>query len=212
MKLKVLLADNHPLTLEGIRGALREADDIDIVGEAHDGAEVMPLVRATTPDMALLDIGLPGVDGLACLDLIRRHHPEVKVVIMSASRDRQQIETALERGASAYIVKRVNPLDLASALRQAVEQTVFHAGLGKESTETNGNIGQLTRRELEILTAVARGLSNGAIARELWVTEQTVKFHLTNIYRKLEVSNRTAAVRFAHEHGLVSLVPELATA
>jgi DNA-binding NarL/FixJ family response regulator len=98
----------------------------------------------------------------------------------------------------------VNPVDLPSAIRQAVDGTVFHAiGLPESTAETVGKANGLTERELAILKAVARGLSNSAIGKELWVTEQTVKFHLTNIYRKLDLANRTEAARYAFEHGLV---------
>ena len=112
-------------------------------------------------------------------------------------------QAAFKHGANGYIVKSVNPLDLPSAIRQAVEGTVFHAlGLPEVDEKSLGKAAGLTERELSILKAVARGLSNAAIGKELWVTEQTVKFHLTNIYRKLGVANRTAAARFAYEGGL----------
>jgi DNA-binding NarL/FixJ family response regulator len=202
MALKVLVADDHPLTLAGIRGALSAADGIEVVGEALSGADVMPLIRKTRPDVALIEIGLPGVDGMACLDLIKRHHPEVKVIMLCASRDERLVAAALERGASAFIVKSVHPLDLPSALRQTVERTVFHATPVARAQDDGGRA-VLTPRELEILEAVSHGLSNKAISSALFVTEQTVKFHLTNIYRKLGVPNRTSALRYAHEHGLV---------
>jgi DNA-binding NarL/FixJ family response regulator len=202
MVLKVLLADGHPLTLAGIRAALMKSDGIEVVGEALSGADVMPLVRTTRPDLALIDTSISGVDGLVCLDLIRRHHPDVKVIMLAASRDERLIAAALERGASAFIVKSVHPLDLPSAIRQTVERTVFHA-IPLASRREEGRRGGLTPRELEILDAVSHGLSNKAISAALCVTEQTVKFHLTNIYRKLGVHNRTSALRYAHEHRLV---------
>jgi DNA-binding NarL/FixJ family response regulator len=204
MAIKVLLADDHPLTLQGIRRALEDAGDIEIVGEAQSGSQVLPLIGQTGPDLVMLDIRMPQLDGLACLDRIRARYPKVKVVMLSAYTDRQHIELALKRGASAYIAKTVNPLDLASALRQAVAGTVFTtfvpAGVDEESA---GAAAGLTERELAMLEALTRGLSNQAIGKEYWVTEQTVKFHLGNIYRKLGVANRTEAARFAYEHGLV---------
>ena len=204
MAIKVLLADDHPLTLQGIRRALEDAGDIEIVGEAQSGSQVLPLIGQTGPDLVMLDIRMPQLDGLACLDRIRARYPKVKVVMLSAYTDRQHIELALKRGASAYIAKTVNPFDLASALRQAVDGTVFTtfvpAGVDEESV---GAAAGLTERELAMLEALTRGLSNQAIGKEYWVTEQTVKFHLGNIYRKLGVANRTEAARFAYEHGLV---------
>ena len=202
--LKVLIADDHRLMLAGIRRALEQAEDIEVVGEAHSGSQVLPLVSRTSPDLVLLDIRMPGLDGLACLDQIRRRYPQVKVVVLSVFSDSEHIEAALKRGACGYIVKSVNPLDLPSAIRQAVEGTVYHAlGLPELDEEAQAKQAGLTEREICILKAVARGLSNQAIGKELWVTEQTVKFHLTNIYRKLGVGNRTEAARYAYQNGLV---------
>ena len=203
-KLRVLIADDHDLMVQGIRHALEEADDIEIVGEARLGSQVLPLVARTHPDIVLLDIRMPKLDGLMCLDLIRKRHPEVKVVMLSVFSDVEHIEKALRRGASGYVVKSVNPADLPSALRFVAEGSVYHALGVRQDAETSAvrDTG-LTEREIAILKAVAGGFSNQAIGRQLWVTEQTVKFHLTNIYRKLEVGNRTEAARYAYEHGLV---------
>jgi DNA-binding NarL/FixJ family response regulator len=201
--MKVLIADDHRLILAGIRRALEAVEDIEIVGEANVGSQVLPLVRRTNPDVVLLDMRMPQMDGLACLDQIRKHCPKVKVVVLSVFGDSEHIQAAFRHGASGYIVKSVNPLDLPSAIRQAVEGSVFHAvGLPEQNGDEGKAVG-LTERELAILKAVARGLSNQAIGKELWVTEQTVKFHLTNIYRKLNLANRTEAARYAYQHGLV---------
>jgi len=198
-----LIADDHKLILEGVRRALEEDGDFEIVGEATNGAQVLPLVSQTRPDIVVLDLHMPQVDGLICLDQIRTRFPETKVVILSVSTDEQLIESVLKRGASAYIVKSVNPIDLPAALRQAFDRTVYHAiGLPQES-ESAAKAAGLTDRETAILNAVVRGLSNEAIGKEFWVAEQTVKFHLTNIYRKLGVSNRTEAARLAYKQGLV---------
>ena len=203
--MRVLIADDHPLILAGIKHALEEADGFEVVAEANTGAQVLPLVSQTNPDLCLLDMRMPEMDGLTCLDRIRKRHPDVKVVILSVSTDPDVIQDVLNRGASAYIVKSVNPIDVPSALRQALEGSVFNA-IGLPETrvaEDAAKAAGLTERETSILKALARGLSNDAIGKELWVAEQTVKFHLTNIYRKLGVSNRTEATRYAYEHGLV---------
>jgi DNA-binding NarL/FixJ family response regulator len=205
MKLRVLVADDHQLMLDGIRRALEPVEDLEIVGEAHSGTEVLPAIARTDPDVVLLDMRMPGMDGLVCLERIRKRYPKIKVVVLSVFREPEHIEAALKRGASGYIVKSVNPLDLPAALRQAFEGTVYHA-LGIAETDDSDRprgTSKLTEREVGILKAVARGLSNQAIGKELWVTEQTVKFHLTNIYRKLGVSNRTEAARYAYQHSLV---------
>lgn len=202
--MKVLIADDHKLMVEGIRRALEPAEDIEIVGEASSGSQVLPLVRRMSPDVVLLDMRMPHMDGLACLDQIRKNCPKVKVIVLSVFSDPEHIQAAFSHGASGYIVKSVNPLDLPSAIRQAVDGTVFHAlGLPEANEASAGKAAGLTERELSILKAVARGLSNQAIGKELWVTEQTVKFHLTNIYRKLQLANRTEAARYAYQHGLV---------
>ena len=207
MAIKVLLADDHRLILAGIRRALEEVDDIEVVGEAESGSQVLPLIHQTSPDLVLLDLRLPDMTGLVCLDAIKKRYPDVKVVVLSAFSDPEHIQAAFQRGATAYIVKSVSPVDLPSALRQALEETVYQGVrvIGDVSGGTGEGLG-LTERELSMLKALARGLSNQAISKEFWVTEQTVKFHLSNIYRKLGVANRTEAARFAYERGLVESV------
>jgi len=202
--LKVVIADDHRLILDGIKRALEEDGGFEVVGEASSGERVLPIVSQTSPDLVVLDLRMPGMDGLICLDQIKKRHPAVKVVVLSVSTDEKLIENVLKRGASAYIVKSVNPVDLPAALRQAVEGTVFSAiGLPDATASSAAKAAGLTERETVILGALARGLSNEQIGKELWVAEQTVKFHLTNIYRKLGVANRTEAARYAYQQGLV---------
>jgi DNA-binding NarL/FixJ family response regulator len=202
--MKVLIADDHRLLVDGTKQALEKAGGFEVVGEASNGAQVLPLVRRLHPDLVLLDLRMPQMDGLTCLAKIRKEFPNVKVAMLSVSQDPDLIQTALKRGASAYIVKTVDPDDLAAALRQAMDGNVFTTvGVSEDAGERAARDAGLTERELVIVRAVARGLSNEAIAKELWVAEQTVKFHLTNIYRKLDVSNRTEAARYAFEQGLV---------
>jgi DNA-binding NarL/FixJ family response regulator len=198
--LRVLIADDHPLILDGLRTVLNDVDGIEIVGEASTGSQVLPLITRTNPDLVVLDIRMPELDGLACLDRIRARFPTTKVVILSAFNDSDRIQAALRRGACGYIVKSVSSLDIPAVLRQAVSGNVFHAVVPSDAASAK-SLG-LTEKEMEILKAVARGLSSQAIGKELWVTEQTIKHHLTNIYRKLGVKNRTEAVRYAFEHGL----------
>ena len=202
--MKVLIADDHRLMVEGVKKALEDAGGFEIVGEAENGAQVMPLVSRLQPDLVLLDLRMPQVDGLQCLAEIRERYPNIKVVILSVSTDPDVIQAVLKRGAAAYIVKSVNPADFPAALRQAAEGTVFTTiGLPEDGTAAAAKQVGLTERELVILNALARGLSNSAIGKELWVAEQTVKFHLTNIYRKVDAANRTEAVRRAYELGLI---------
>jgi DNA-binding NarL/FixJ family response regulator len=201
---RVVIADDHRLMLDGVRRALEADGGFEIVGETQNGTQVLPLVSKTNPDLVLLDVRMPAMDGLACLDQIKKRHPQVKVVMLSASTSQDLIDSALRRGASAYVLKSVDPSDLPSTLRQAASGNVFSTvGTMDDSGAATARGAGLTERELAILKALARGLSNDDIARELWVTDKTVKFHLTNIYRKLGVRNRTEASRYAFEQGLV---------
>ena len=202
--MRVLICDDHRLIAEGIRHSLEGQGDFEVVGDAQTGSQIMPMIRRTNPELVLLDLRMPGVDGLTALEQIKREHPNVKVVILSAAADQAVIQAALAKGASAYVIKSVNPVDLASTLRQAMEGSVFHAvGVPEGGSASAANELGLTSREVSILNALARGLSNQAIGKELYVAEQTVKFHLTNIYRKLNAANRTEAVRLAFQHGII---------
>jgi DNA-binding NarL/FixJ family response regulator len=206
--LKVLVADDHPLILQGLRRTLEACDDIEVVGEARSGTEVLPLVERRRPDVVVLDLHMPGMDGAACIAEIKRSSPEVKAIVLSASDQRTSIESATNAGASAYVIKSVSSVDIPALIRQvAAGYTVFQAPNDSNDSGTSSAASEpgLTERELTILAAVAGGLTTKAISGELWVSEHTVKFHLTNIYRKLGVSNRSGAVRYAYEHGLVAV-------
>jgi DNA-binding NarL/FixJ family response regulator len=199
---RVLIADDNRLMLEGVRRALEPVGDIEIVGVTHTGAQVVPLVERRRPELVVLELTMCAQDGRSCLDLLREGHPDVKVVVLSASSAHDDIRSALHRGARALIVKSVDPLDIPSALRQAYDGTVFHAVAFRPGPEDELRAAGLTEREITMLKALARGLSNKAISRELWVTEQTVKFHLGNLYRKIGVPNRLAAANYAHARGI----------
>ena len=203
--IKVVIADDHRLMIEAVRCVLDAAGDFEVVGEATSGAQVLPIVSRTNPDVVVLDLRMPGADGLKCLDWLRSRHESVKVVVLSAVDDPDSIQAALNRGASAFVGKHVDPRDLPSVVRQVVDESVYHALA--HAIPAGGNPAQeagLTPSEQRVLEALARGLTNKEIARELWLTEQTVKFHLTRIYRRLGVGNRTEAVRHAYQNRLVS--------
>jgi DNA-binding NarL/FixJ family response regulator len=201
---RVLIADDNRLMLEGFRRALEPVDDIEIVGATHAGAQVLDLVERRRPEIVVMDAALLGADGRPCLDAVLAQYPQTKVVVISSSSAPDLVRSALGRGASAFIVKSVNPLDIPSALRQAYEQTVYNAIGERERPEDALRAAGLTAREITMLQALARGLSNKAISRELWLAEPTVKFHLGNLYRKLGVPNRLAAATFAHSHGITA--------
>lgn len=207
-RLRIVIADDHRLVLGALQQTLEDDSGFAVAGVTCDSAEVLELVERHRPDIALLDIHMPGPGGLECLDRIRAEHPEVKVVLISAGADGQEIQGALRRGAAGYLVKSINPADIPAALRQVHEGTAYYAVAGQ--SEHDGELPGaefarrqgLTPRELEMLVAVVGGHSNREIAQELWVTEQTVKFHLGNVYRKLAVANRSSAVQVAMQAGI----------
>ena len=201
MRIKLLLVDDHALMLDSIAAVLSTEEDFGVVGTAESGAQALPLVRQLAPDLVLLDVYMPAMDGFTCLAMIRARFPTVKVVMLSGESDRRTIERAFGAGASGYIVKSINPRDIASALRQVVDGTFYVAGAGLAAKPRSEN--DLTDQELAVLNGVARGLSNRRIGESLWITEKTVKFHLTKIYRKLGVDNRTEAARVAFRENLV---------
>ena len=214
-RIRLLIGDDQAIFVEGVRQVIASVSDIELVGAAESEAKVLPLVANTQPDFVLIDFLSPSLEGLACLERIRSRYPEIKVALISAIRDPGVIESALRRGACAFVLKTVDPNDLGGVIHQIMNGTVFSAAdfaAPAQEADVSRPAG-LTEREGAILAALARGLSNDAIAKELWITKQTVKFHLRNIYRKLNVSNRTEAVRWAYENSLaVSLDDELLTA
>lgn len=205
-KLRVFLADDHRLIIEAVTAALETDGEFVIVGSTTDATKITTLVAECKPDVVVLDVRMPLLDGITCLNRIRQRDPAVKVVMLSASEEPALAAQALEAGASAFVLKQIDPRDLGAVLRQAVTGSVFQT-IGVSSSEASSRHASqagLTPKEQEVLTALARGLSNRQIAKELWLAEQTVKFHLSNIYRKLEVSNRTEAVQHALRHGYIS--------
>jgi DNA-binding NarL/FixJ family response regulator len=209
---RVILADDHPLFLSALELALSEAD-IDVVGTACTGPEVLELADRCEPDAVLLDLCMPGMDGVTCIRRLSALYPSLRIVVVSATDDQTEIHGALAAGAVCFVGKSVQPEDLVQALRAVINARnggIHYRGelpvtqlrpIRPERRDTHG----LTKRELEILRLAASGSSNSQMAKLLWVTEQTIKFHLSNIYRKLGVSNRTEAGCWAHEHGVLAV-------
>lgn len=203
--LKIVIADDHGLMLEAIKLALEHEADLEVVGEAESGSELLPLIGQAEPDVVVLDLQMPGIDGVACIKLIRQRFPLVRTMVLSAYDSDDMIKTALDAGADAFISKSVDPAELAGALRRAVARPVAKA-IGRAS-QVHPAVAEkgLSKRELEVLAALAVGKSNKEIAQTLWLAPQTVKFHLTSIYRKLDVTSRTQAVNWAYRQGLVEV-------
>ena len=205
-QLAVLIADDHPLIIAGIRRTIDRVEDMHVVGEAQSGAELTQLIDRRRPDIVLMDLRMPGVSGTEMIELIRERWPETKTVVLSACDDAPTIDAVVQAGASAYVLKTAASLDITSIIRQAASGAVLPTPMTppvRAAAAQPPSAPCLTDREREILSRVAAGMTTAAISRELWVSEHTIKFHLTNIYRKLGVPNRAGAVRFALQHGIV---------
>jgi DNA-binding NarL/FixJ family response regulator len=205
--LRLLVADDHALTRAGIRHALEERGEFTVVGEADAGPKVVPLVGQTSPDVVLLDTDMPGLDGLTCLERLKARFPDVAVIMLAADATPAQLQAAFARGARGWILKTIDPEELGPAIVHALQASVFVPYGPVNDDSAAARTAGLSPRELDIVRLVGRGYSNKQIAGELWITVQTVKFHLTNIYRKLGLPNRTAAARWAHESGLLLGAP-----
>jgi DNA-binding NarL/FixJ family response regulator len=203
-----VVLDQHPIWLAALERVLEEVG-FQPIAKLKNPAEALDVIKTERPDLFLLDIDTNGAqpDGLACLREAAERAPAMKTVVVSASEEPGRIDAALAAGAVVYVLKRAEPGDLASAIRQVFSRSLYLAGTNghaaRPSLTAEAENAGLTRREREILQLVAEGLTNGDVARKLWVTEQTVKFHLANIFRKLNVTNRTQASRWAHSHGLL---------
>jgi DNA-binding NarL/FixJ family response regulator len=204
MRLKIVVADDHGLMVEAVRIALDGSPRFEIVGVAESGSQVLPVVERMKPDLVLLDLRMPGMDGLTCIRLLRERVPSVKIAVLSGLDSDEMAAEALRAGASAFISKRIDPEQLPDALVAAFEETA-DAPIGRMEPDRMSAVRDagLTERELEVLLALGQGHSNREIAKLIWLAEQTVKFHLTNIYRKLNVSSRTEAVHWAYSNGLL---------
>jgi two-component system response regulator DevR len=210
-----VIVDQHPLWLDALQ-ALLERLELQVVGRATSRQEAERLVAEFGPDLLLADYStLEGEDGQSSsadsMGRARDANPDVKCVLLSDDDDPTEREQAFAAGASVFCVKRAEPDDLAAAIRQSFDHSIFFATSAPprarpiaEPAHEDETVA-LTKREIEILRLTADGYSNSQLARMLWVTEQTVKFHLSNIYRKLDVSNRTEASRWAQRSGLLSV-------
>ncbi len=205
-----VLLDRQPLWLEAVERVL-ERLEVTIAGKATTAVAALRAVDAHRPDVFVtsIELGDPDRNGIDCIREARERFPELKTVVLSAHAETEWIDRALDAGAVAYVIKSAHPDDLASAVRQAFDHSVYYAGSRPAGApipirRASHDDCDLTRREKEILRLAAEGHSNAKLAKMLWVTEQTVKFHLSNVYRKLNVANRTEAARWAQIHGLIS--------
>lgn len=221
--IKVLIVDDHPVFRDGLRNVLAEADDLTVVGEAQDGEEALDAAQSLQPDVIIMDINIPVINGMQATRQIKSDHPDIKIIMLTAYDDHEQIYHAIRTGASAYYPKDISPDTLVEAIRhvsqgkyvvgkQLMSQPEIEEWL-EEAFERFGGLmididekfKPLSPREMEILKLITRGLSNKEIAYTLGISHQTVKNHMTSILRKLDVDDRTQAAVVALRRGWVRL-------
>jgi len=219
-KIRVLLAEDHVLVREGTRELIRRERDMEVVGEAGDGEEAIELVTKLRPDVVLMDIAMPKVNGIEATKRIKQLYPATAVLILTAYDNEQYIFALLEAGAAGYLLKNVRRAELIDAVRSVYAgESVLHPVVTRKVLErfksAKGMPGEgggrdiLSEREMEVLRLASKGISNKDIARELVVSVRTVQAHLGNIFNKLGVGSRTEAVLYALRSGWFSLEEEV---
>lgn len=222
-EIRILIMDDHPIFRRGIRWILDSAADLKVIGEAENGQEAIEMADRLAPDVVLVDINLPGVNGLEIARVIKRRDPRMRIVVLSVSEDDEQLFNAIKVGAAAYAQKGLAPDELIRIIREVAEgrylinDTVMekpHVAarvlnqfreLASSGEEGATMFAPLTSREIEILDCIARGMSNKEIASQLSISGQTVKNHITSILSKLQVNDRTMAVIYAIQKGWIKM-------
>ncbi|MEU0930590.1 response regulator transcription factor [Streptomyces malaysiensis] len=206
-RIRVLLVDDHQVVRRGLRTFLQVQDDIEVVGEAADGEEGVARAEELRPDVVLMDVKMPGLDGIEALRTLRDLDNPARVLIVTSFTEKRTVVPALRAGAAGYVYKDVDPEALARAIRSVhsghvlLQPEVALALLSQEESGGQGR-GSLTEREREVLALIADGRSNREIARALVLSEKTVKTHVSNILMKLDLSDRTQAALWAVRHGI----------
>jgi DNA-binding NarL/FixJ family response regulator len=207
--IRVLVVDDHPVVRSGLTGMLSVTEDISVVGEAGDGAEAVALVESTRPDVVLMDLRMPRMDGVTATGVIVSGYPTTRVLVLTTYDTDTDILHAVEAGAAGYLLKDTPHAELLNGIRAAARgETVLAPPvaarlMSRLRTPAAPAAASPSPRELEVLAAVARGLSNAEIGRELFIGEATVKTHLQRLFAKLDVDDRTRAVTVAIERGLL---------
>ena len=208
-RIRLLVADDHPMLREGLVAVLGTQPDFEVVGEAADGDEVVRLAESLGPDVILLDLEMPGTDGVAALGRLREAGSTARTVVFTAYDTDERILSSLRAGARGYLLKGASRQEIFGAIRTVhaggslMQPAVTDRLLERIDRGGGPDTGNLTPRELEVLSLLARGLKNAEIAERLFISERTVKFHVGSILAKLEAQNRTEAARIAIRRGLV---------
>jgi DNA-binding NarL/FixJ family response regulator len=198
-RLRLVLADDHELVLEGLRSLLGNEPDLEVVGAATDGRQLLELIAALQPDVAVVDVQMGDMDGLDCLQEIRRRGLPVRVLLLTAFGDGEVIQSALQGGADGVALKTAPPRQTVEAIRQVGQGYLVFPPAARKLIGARlapAGAGALSAREWEVLEKLAGGLTNAQIGEAIRVSENTVKFHLQNIFQKLGVSNRTEAAAY----------------
>ena len=211
-KIKVMIVDDHGIVRQGLRTYLDLLEDITIIAEAENGLDALEKVKQFNPEIVLMDLVMPEMDGIEATQKIRSSNPDVKVIVLTSFTEDEQVFSAIKAGAVGYLLKDISPPDLAKAI-QAVHsgETHLHPEITKKlmnqfvSPKSDIEITpeDLTPREMEVLQLIAQGLSNKELANKLTISEKTVKTHLSSIFSKLHLSDRTQAAIYALKHNLV---------
>jgi DNA-binding NarL/FixJ family response regulator len=211
-KIRVLICDDHAVVREGLTAFLGLQDDIEIAGQASDGEEAVQLAAKLNPDVILMDLVMPRADGIEAIQRIRSADASARIIVLTSFSDDSKLFPAIRAGATGYLMKDVSPQELARAIRLAqAGESLLHPDVARRLMEqvtqggeaSSGGARKLTERETEVLGLIGRGRSNKEIARDLVLSEKTVKTHVSNILQKLQLSDRTQAALFAVHHGLV---------
>jgi DNA-binding NarL/FixJ family response regulator len=202
----VVLVDDHAVVRSGLAQLLGGADDIEVVGQAGDGLEAVQLVRSTRPDVVVMDLQMPRMDGVEATKVILQEDPSVEIVVLTSFSDSARIVAALDAGAVGYLLKDADPDDVLEGVRAVsrgespIHPKVARQLLSARSEGTPGSAVQLTPREAEVLALVRAGLANKQISRRLGISERTVKAHLTSVFQRIGVVDRTQAALWAERH------------
>lgn len=211
MSIRILIADDHGVMRAGLRAILEDESELQVVGEAANGEDALDLATKILPDIALLDIGMPGIDGIEVTRRLKKVAPQIQVLILSVYEDESLLREAIKAGASGYVIKRAAEEDLISAIRAVLRGDLYiHPAitrlLVKDLTPTveqkNYALGSLTPRELEIMKYIIRGFTNRQIAETLYISVRTVEGHRASLFGKLDLKNRVELIEFAEKNGL----------